>query len=307
MTTSASIVENDPNYKRCLDHGFVGLVDQMGNDSSIVQSARVSYGAGTKKISEDRGLIRYLMRHWHTTPFEMVEFRFHAKMPIFVARQWVRHRTANINEYSGRYSVMSDEFYVPASEDCAPQSADNKQGRAGNLTQKEIDGVQWLINANNDHTYETYKTLLGEYNGDQAEALYDVYNDDGWFTDEFPGLARELARMTLPVNNYTEWYWKCDLHNIFHFLRLRMDAHAQKEIRVYADAMYELIKPYVPLACEAFEDYILHGGSYSRMEKDVLQQLLHSNSNVLADIENVCKVAGMSPREIREFRAKWNI
>lgn len=307
MTTLVSTVMDDPNYKLCLDHGFIGLVNHMGDDSAITRAARVSYGNGTRKTSEDRGLIRYLMRHSHTTPFEMVEFQFHAKMPIFIARQWVRHRTANINEYSGRYSLMSNEYYIPEADDCAPQAADNKQGRSGNLTNLEIDGVQWLIDAAASHSCDMYETLLGSYNNNQENAPYSVYDDDGWFDEAYPGLARELSRMVLPLNLYTEWYWKCDLHNIFHFLKLRLDPHAQKEIRVYAEAMYELIKPYVPLACEAFEDFVLKGGTYSRMEAEIFKVALKHGLKIIQNLDNFCENNGMSPREIKEFKQKWNL
>ena len=236
------------------EHGFIALVDAMPRlvpegqtaDSAIVQSARVSYGQGTKQVSEDRGLVRYLMRHRHSTPFEMVEFKFHIAMPIFIARQWIRHRTANVNEYSARYSIMPDRFYRPDIENVRKQSKSNRQGGEG-----PIDAG----------TAEEFLKLL-----EGAEANYAKYLD---LTER--GVARELARAVLPVSVYTEWYWKCDLHNIFHFLSLRMDPHAQIEIQDYAKAMYELIKPIVPVACEAFEDYRLNAMHLTGLEIDAIR------------------------------------
>ena len=232
----------DKEFK-VLDHGFVRLIDYMGGDDAIVQAARVSYGEGTKKVSEDRGLIRYLLRHKHTTPFEMVEFKFHVKLPIFVARQWIRHRSANVNEYSGRYSVMKAEFYRPLEEDIRYQSTVNKQGRSA----KEVPA-------------ELRKQFLDHLDNSQIE-LYKEYDQ---FVEE--GLARELARVNLPLSMYTEWYWKIDLHNLFHFLRLRMDSHAQMEIRVYAEVMAEMVKAVCPVAYEAFTDYSLTSTSFSGPE-----------------------------------------
>jgi thymidylate synthase (FAD) len=235
-------------------HGFIALVDAMPRlvpegqtaDSAIVQSARVSYGQGTKMVSEDRGLVRYLMRHRHSTPFEMVEFKFHIAMPIFIARQWIRHRTANVNEYSARYSIMPDRFYRPDIENVRKQSKSNRQGGEG-----PIDAG----------TAEEFLQLL-----ESAEANYAKYLE---LTEK--GVARELARAVLPVSVYTEWYWKCDLHNIFHFLSLRMDPHAQIEIQDYAKAMYALIKPIVPVACEAFEDYRLNAMHLTGLEIDAIR------------------------------------
>ena len=237
------------------DHGLVALVDAMPRlvpegqtaDSAIVQAARVSYGAGTKKINEDRGLIRYLMRHWHSTPFEMIELKFHCIMPIFVARQWVRHRTANINEYSARYSVVQDRFYTPDRDDLRQQSSTNRQGRGDALEDATADAFLDHISQVERDSYASYERHLEQ------------------------GIARETARMLLPQNVYTEWYWKCDLHNTFRFLQLRLDAHAQKEIRDYAGAMYDLIKPVVPVACEAFEDYQLGGVHLTRLEAEALK------------------------------------
>ncbi|KKM13389.1 hypothetical protein LCGC14_1716760, partial [marine sediment metagenome] len=230
MTKQTDILD-DEKYRSILNEGFVGLIDYMGDDSSIVQAARVSYGAGTKKVSEDRGLIRYLMRHYHTTPSEMVTLKFHAKMPIFVARQWIRHRTASVNEYSGRYSIMVDEFYVPELEHILPQSTTNKQGRDGEMSMADKIAVRDEIIKSNIECYNRYQNLLGG----------DLEKSSMVFSDSFEGISREMARGVLSVNNYTEWYWKIDLHNLFHFLALRMDSHAQYEIRVFADAMYDLI------------------------------------------------------------------
>ena len=234
----------------CLDRGFIRLVDSMGNDDAIVQAARVSYGKGTRKVSQDRGLIRYLMRHRHTTPFEMVEFKFHAKMPIFVARQWVRHRTANINEYSLRYSEARDEFYIPHEEHILFQSKLNKQGRSGEVPADLKKKVQDYFRDISDKSYTIYSEL----------------ND--------AGIARELARAVLPVNLYTEWYWKNDLHNILHFLSLRLDPHAQYEIRIYAEAMAEIVKKIAPFAYEAFKDYVVGGMRFSSIEQARLTEKL---------------------------------
>lgn len=234
----------------CLDRGFIRLVDSMGSDDAIVQAARVSYGKGTRKMSQDRGLIRYLMRHRHTTPFEMVEFKFHAKMPIFVARQWVRHRTANINEYSLRYSEARDEFYIPDEEHILFQSKLNKQGRSGEVPADLKKKVQDYFRDISDKSYTIYSEL----------------ND--------AGIARELARAVLPVNLYTEWYWKNDLHNILHFLSLRLDPHAQYEIRIYAEAMAEIVKKIAPFAYEAFKDYVIGGMRFSSIEQARLTEKL---------------------------------
>ena len=298
MTKQTEIL-NDDKYVPLLNHGFVGLIDSMGNDSSIVQAARVSYGDGTKKVSEDRGLIRYLLRNLHTTPIEMVEFKFHCKMPIFVARQWIRHRTASVNEYSGRYSVMVDEFYVPELENILPQSTTNKQGRGGEMSLEQKQKIQLAIRESNHNCYDRYQQLLNE----------DQMNDLG---EE--GLAREMARGVLNVNNYTEWYWKIDLHNLFHFLGLRMDSHAQYEIRVFANAMYDAIKPIVPFAAEAFEDYRLNSARMSGMEMELLRYMAagHSWDVVKATYgegteKGVTKHFGLSAREMTEFKAKFNL
>ncbi len=235
---------------KCLDKGFVRLVDSMGGDDAIVQAARVSYGQGTSKVSQDRGLIRYLMRHRHTTPFEMVEFKFHCKMPIFVARQWVRHRTANINEYSLRYSEARDEFYYPEPENIQFQSALNKQGRSGEVPPELKQKVLDYFKENSERSFTLYQEL------------------------NKAGVARELARSLLPVNIYTEWYWKNDLHNLLHFIGLRSDSHAQYEIRVFSDAMAHYVKEKAPFAWEAYQDYVVHGMRFSKIEKGLLEKQL---------------------------------
>ena len=263
---------------QCLDKGFVRLVDYMGDDEAIVQAARVSYGKGTKTINEDRSLIRYLMRHKHTSPFEMVEFKFHVKLPIFVARQWIRHRTANVNEYSGRYSEMKDEFYIPDIDQIRPQSTLNKQGRSNEIFPEETS--KEIIN----QLETTQRKLFGEYS-----QLLEI------------DLARELARINLPLSSYTEWYWKIDLHNLFHFLRLRLDYHAQYEIRVYGEAIAEIIRPIVPLAYEAFEDYIINAEYFSSQELKVLKYLIKKD---LPDNDQL-KQLGLSSGEISEFKLKF--
>ena len=238
----------------CLDHGFVRVIDYMGDDAAITQAARVSYGRGTRAVSNDEGLIRYLMRHWHSTPFEMCELKLHVKLPVFVARQWIRHRTANVNEYSARYSVLDREFYIPAPEQLAAQSTQNNQGRGGVLEGEEAQRVLDTLRADSDTAYDHYEEMLSQ--------------------DGQQGLARELARMNLPANIYTQWYWKVDLHNLFHFLRLRADPHAQYEIRVYADAICEIVKDWVPLAYGAFEEYRLGGAQLSKTGVEVLRRML---------------------------------
>lgn len=261
----------------CLD-GFVRLVDYMGDDSSIVQAARVSYGNGTKKVHEDRGLIRYLIRHQHWTPVEMVEFKFHVKMPVFVARQWIRHRTANVNEISARYSEMKDEMYLPPLEQISSQSKDNKQGRNPDPFPIEVSqNIQDLISGSNEHQYKVYQQLLDM------------------------GVARELARSVLPVGHYTEWYWKIDLRNLMNFLALRLDPHAQWEIRVYAEAMAEIVKKAVPMAWEAFEDYILYSKRFSKHEMNIINELIQ-NSNY--DLTELGTKHGLKSRELNEFIEK---
>ncbi|HET7412459.1 MAG TPA: FAD-dependent thymidylate synthase [Pararhizobium sp.] len=260
-----------------LDHGFVRTIDYMGDDSAVVQAARVSYGKGTKKVSEDRGLIRYLMRHHHTTPFEMCSIKFHVKLPIFVARQWIRHRTASVNEYSARYSVLDNEFYIPAPDQLAAQSTSNRQGRGLVLSGQEAARVLELLREDAERTHRNYAWMLNEA-GD----------------DDRLGLARELARMDLTLNTYTQWYWKTDLHNLFHFLQLRADSHAQYEIRVYADAMLKIVEAWVPLCHEAYLEYRAGAVTLSRTSADVVRRML-------AGEEVTEATSGLSAREWREL------
>lgn len=267
-----------------LDHGFVRVVDYMGDDAAVVQAARVSYGVGTKKVSDDAGLIRYLMRHWHSTPFEMAEIKLHIKLPIFIARQWIRHRTANVNEYSARYSILDREFYLPAPEAVAAQSSSNRQGRGESLTAEQTAAVIALLKDDATRCYDHYRDLLNE---DETGAPVDP---------DRPGLARELARMNLTLNTYTQWYWKCDLHNLMHFLRLRADAHAQAEIRAYADVMIDILDRWVPLTAAAFRDYRLNAVALSAQALDVVRRRLRGETVTQAD-------SGMSPREWRELEA----
>jgi len=267
-----------------LDHGFVRVVDYMGDDAAIVQAARVSYGRGTKQVSQDEGLIRYLMRHRHTTPFEMCEIKFHVKLPIFVARQWIRHRTANVNEYSARYSVLDREFYVPAPAQLAAQSVSNRQGRGDVLEGEEAARALGWLREDALRAFDHYEAMLNE---DQSAEGYDP---------EGQGLARELARMNLPLSTYTQWYWKCDLHNLFHFLSLRADPHAQYEIRVFADAMLDMVRRWVPLACRAFEDYRLGAVELSAPGLAVVKRMLAGEA-----VEQ--KDSGLTPREWRELMA----
>ena len=267
-----------------LDHGFVRVIDYMGDDAAIVQAARVSYGAGTRQARDDRGLIRYLMRHRHSTPFEMCEIKLHVKLPIFVARQWIRHRTANVNEYSARYSVMDREFYIPAPEQLAAQSSANRQGRGETLEGEEAAEVLRLLRDDAAQTYDNYQRMLNQtFEGETIE-------------EGRRGLARELARMNLTANVYTQWYWKTDLHNLFHFLSLRADPHAQYEIRVYADAIGALTKAWVPAAWEAFEDYRLGGAHLSRAGIEAVKRMIEGETLDAAG-------AGMSPGEWRELMA----
>ena len=316
MTKQAEVT-GDPRYVAVLDHGFVGLVDTFGDDGSIVQAARVSYGAGTKTVREDRGLIRYLMRHKHTSPFEMCQIKIHIKMPIFVMRQWVRHRTASLNEYSGRYSVMTDEFYLPEPDKIQAQSKDNKQGRAGALSAEDSTGVRWMMDTAYKHSYDIYNVLLGQ-GRDNPDTVYDPYDDeDPLFTSEYDGIAREMARSVLPVGNYTELYWSQNLHNMMHLLKLRLDPHAQYEIRAFAQAVYDLIYPIYPAALEAFDDYVREATSNSRMETALLKTLLSSDKPAAVVMagkllsagsdKDFAESVGLSIREFREFSALWSL
>ncbi|MBL28116.1 MAG: thymidylate synthase (FAD) [Rhodospirillaceae bacterium] len=267
-----------------LDHGFVRVVDYMGDDAAVVQAARVSYGKGTRRVSEDRGLINYLMRHRHTTPFEMCEIKFHVKLPIFVARQWIRHRTANVNEYSARYSILDKEFYVPAPEHLAEQSSSNRQGRGTVIEGPQAEKVLALLRADSEQLYDHYLDLL---NTDDAGDPIDP---------ERPALARELARMNLSLNYYTQWYWKTDLHNLLHFLSLRADPHAQYEIRAYAEAMLDVVARWVPLCHQAFQDYRLNAAMLSAGGLAVVRRMLAGETVTQPD-------SGLSAREWRELMA----
>jgi thymidylate synthase (FAD) len=267
-----------------LDHGFVRVVDYMGDDAAVVQAARVSYGRGTKRVSEDKGLINYLMRHRHTTPFEMCEIKYHVKLPIFVARQWIRHRTANVNEYSARYSILDNEFYVPAPEHLAAQAATNRQGRGEVLEAEAAAQVLHLLREEAGRAYRGYADLLNE---DEKGARIDPAR---------PGLARELARMNLSLNFYTQWYWKIDLHNLMHFLSLRADAHAQYEIRAYAEVMLKTLERWVPLTYAAFLEYRMNAALVSASGLAVIRRLLNGEK-----VEQA--TSGLSAREWRELMA----
>ena len=348
-----------PQYTDVLNHGFVGLVDCMGDDAAVVNAARVSYGTGTSKTRSDRGLIRYLMRHLHTTPFEMVEFKFHVKAPIFVFRQWHRHRTFSINEYSARYSEMKDEMYEPRIANLAPQSSTNKQGREVTmLSDNDYTVIMNVVTECFETAFQGYKHMLGpNEHGDVPPATDGVLRRQQWcreaaaaavvesrkraiesdsddpyptvesvesviqeyldqngvsqISDEFPGIARELARMVLPVATYSEMYWKGNMHNLFHFLNLRCDSHAQYEIRVYAEAILELIRPHAEWSVEAFEDYLHNATRLSRMETEVVRALLEprfSKSDGAPQseiIRQLMEVQGCNEREITEFMARF--
>ncbi len=271
-----------------LDHGFIRVVDYMGDDTSIVQAARVSYGKGTRKVSTDSGLIKYLMRHWHSTPFEMCEIKYHVKLPIFIARQWIRHRTANVNEYSARYSILDKEFYLPAPEHLAAQSKINRQGRGDVLEGEKAKQVLDLLKGDAEQTYNNYETMLNErYDGTVVE-------------ENQVGLARELARMNLTLNTYTQWYWKTDLLNLMNFLRLRADHHAQYEIRAYADAMLDTVKKWVPITYEAFMDYRVGGTEVSGKGKAVIQKLIKGE-------EISVEKSGLSKREWNELMISFDL
>ena len=271
---SEGMEENLYLIHKVLDHGFVRVIDYMGNDTSIVQAARVSYGEGTKKSRDDKSLIFYLMRHWHSTPFEMCEVKLHVKLPVFVARQWIRHRTANVNEYSARYSILDNEFYIPKSENLASQSSSNNQGRGDVLEGEEANKVIQILKSDSLRSYKSYEKMLSKENK--------------------KGLARELARMNLPTNIYTQWYWKTDLHNLFNFIRLRNDLHAQYEIRVYAEKIAELVKKWVPFAFEAFEQYQLNSSHLSSNGLSCIKRLMKGEA---VSQDN----SGMGKREWKEF------
>ncbi len=271
-----------------LDHGFIRVVDYMGDDTSIVQAARVSYGKGTKKVSTDSGLIKYLMRHWHSTPFEMCEIKYHVKLPIFIARQWIRHRTANVNEYSARYSILDKEFYLPTNDHLAAQSQNNRQGRGDVLKGDQAKKVLDLLKHDAENSYKNYEEMLNE-------------RYDGSIIDEKKiGLARELARMNLTLNTYTQWYWKTDLLNLMNFLRLRADDHAQYEIRAYADAMLDTLKKWVPITYEAFMDYRVGGIEVSAKGKSIIQKLIKGEKISIED-------SNLSKREWNELMIAFEL
>lgn len=267
-----------------LDHGFIRVVDYMGDDAAIVQAARVSYGRGTKQVSTDRGLIRYLMRHRHTSPFEMCEIKLHVKLPIFIARQWIRHRTANVNEYSARYSILEDEFYVPELDQLAAQAANNRQGRGGGLEPDEAQAIQESLRRQGPQAYALYQQLLNQDREGQP------------IEPERAGLARELARIVLPLSAYTQWYWKIDLHNLLHFISLRADLHAQAEIRAYAEVLAEVTRRWVPHVMEAFDDYRLNGAALSRGALEVIRRRLRGEEVDQAS-------SGLAASEWRELQA----
>ncbi|MDQ0512573.1 FAD-dependent thymidylate synthase [Ancylobacter amanitiformis] len=267
-----------------LDHGFLRVVDYMGDDSSVVQAARVSYGRGTRKTSEDAALIAYLMRHWHSTPFEMCEIKLHVKLPIFVARQWVRHRTASINEYSARYSVLDGEFYIPSPEHLAAQSSTNRQGRDAVLSGDEAQEVLHLLRNDAVRSYEHYGWMLNDGTADQQI-------DGGRL-----GLTRELARIGLSLNTYTQWYWKTDLHNLLRFLRLRADSHAQYEIRAYAELMLDIVRQWVPLTHAAFLEHQMHAATFSASALAAIRRMIAGES---VNAQN----SGLSRREWDDLRS----
>jgi thymidylate synthase (FAD) len=288
MTLRSEIdFDKDTRYVPVLDHGFVGLVDHMGDDSAVVQAARVSYGKGTKAVQSDRNLIRYLIKHEHSTPIEMGEVKFHIKLPIFVMRQLVRHRTASLNEYSARYSVITDEFYIPEFSNLQLQSKTNNQGRDGDLSahnKTQIIDDMTNIWKNN---YTVYDQFINEYD-----------------------LARETARSILPTGGYTECYWKANLKNFLHMSRLRMDSHAQWEIQEYARSMYNLVKPLFPFVCEAFEDYSVNAVKLSKQEQVLISRLINKDKwlELLEDYrseEKLAKIFGVSKRELSEFKSRW--
>ena len=270
-----------------LDHGLLRVVDYMGDDAAIVQAARVSYGRGTRRTTEDRGLIRYLMRHWHSTPFEMCEIKLHVKLPIFVARQWIRHRMANVNEYSARYSILDREFYLPDREQLAVQSSSNRQGRGDALAPDEADEVLRILREDSERSYAHYQWMLNDADSED--------NDPNR-----AGVSRELARIGLSLATYTQWYWKVDLHNLFGFLRLRADAHAQYEIRVYAELILDIVRRWVPMAHEAFVDYRLNAVSLSAGDVAVMQRALLGETVTAAN-------SGLSAREWAELNTRFNL
>ena len=273
---------------KVLDHGFIRVMDYMGDDSAIVQSARVSYGEGTKKVSNDKGLIRYLMKNWHTTPFEMCEIKFHIKLPIFIARQWIRHRTANVNEYSARYSILDKEFYIPRPEHMSSQSVTNKQGRGGSLSKKDTEKFLKILKDDAERNYKHYEDMLNKNQSGE------IINDDK------QGLSRELARINLTLNTYTQWYWKIDLHNLLHFLYLRDDPHAQYEIQAYAEIILDkIVKKWVPHTYSAFKEFQLESYNLSKTAIEVIKKKLKGQKITF-------EKSGLSKREWAELTTKFN-
>ncbi len=271
-------------YYPILDHGFIAVKDYMGDDGSVLSMARMSYGRGTKTVSDDRALLRYLMRHMHTSPFEGCVIKLHVKLPIFVMRQWVRHRTASLNEYSARYSMMPDEFYMPDAQHLAVQSTDNKQGRGATLSAEQADAVRALLEQDAKHAFASYHRLLNQ-------------DEDGTEIEpDTVGLARELARIGLPLSTYTQMYWQTNLHNLLHFLKLRADRHSQWEIRVYAEKILELLADWVPLTAEAFTDYQHQSAKLSRMDLELVRAMLAGKATI-DDADQY----GLSKREAREL------
>lgn len=277
-----------------LDHGFIRVIDYMGDDDSVSQMARVSYGAGTKTKTTDAGLIRYLMRNKHTSPFEGCEIKLHVKLPVFVARQWIRHRMANVNEYSARYSIMADEFYVPEPEVMMQQSTSNKQGRDGRLDPKTAEVVRTILMRDAHRAYENYSAMI--YN-----------NPDDPNDPDNVNFARELARINLPVSIYTQWYWKIDLHNLLHFLKLRADPHAQYEIRVYADQIIDILKSWVPAVMDAAEEYIFEAVTFSKTEIETIRNIIRSSGYPLYQFEMQDHATNVSDGEMKEFIRKIGV
>jgi len=261
--TSSSLERILYKQFKVLDSGFIRVMDYMGDDTAIIQSARVSYGEGTKKVSNDKGLIRYLMKNWHTTPFEMCEIKLHIKLPIFIARQWIRHRTANVNEYSARYSILDKEFYIPKPQHMSSQSTTNKQGRGSNLSKKDTERFVKILKDDAERNYKHYEDMLNENQSGE------IKNDDK------TGLSRELARINLTLNTYTQWYWKIDLHNLLHFLYLRDDPHAQYEIQAYAEIILnKIVKRWVPYTYDAFKEFQLESYNLSRTAIEIIRKRL---------------------------------
>jgi thymidylate synthase (FAD) len=296
-----------------LDHGFVRVIDYMGDEAAIVQAARVSYGAGTKTKSDDRGLIRYLMRHHHTTPFEMCEIKLHMKLPIFVARQWIRHRTASVNEHSARYSILANEFFVPDPMELQRQSLTNKQGRDGMFSEEVSSAMSETIRHHSAGSYQLYEELLHGWPWFNEDGDRYVIPDNPFVPDRVEqrepheaghGMARELARMVLPVNAYTEWYWKVDLHNLLHLLRLRCDSHAQTEIRAYADVIALVVQEWLPNVWDAFEEYQTKALTFSASEAEIVKLVLARNPGA---VRKMVHDNGLSAGERREFFTKLGV